>query len=446
VARGLARAAVPDSLQAAARSALGRLLQDVHPHVRIAAVGALASYTALPPDVLQRLIAEDGDANVRVAAAQAATTVFGPDDEAWHRAWRADSSLATRAALLSGAARHGILLGDAPDEPAPWRTHPDPRRRALFVATFVADREEGRAERAATFLADTAPEVGRALAAIFARRDSARPAAIDAWLRRVAISAADPWLRATAVRGAAANGTADVLPTLVAAYRRAEADAVPAARQAALTALAEWWSRDSTVFAPWADSIRRWAAPTDARDIALGMRLPLLSHWGPGRTTVRPLDAWESLVRTIVLPTLRGQPLHATLTMAQGQVVVALAGDVAPSTVANLRDLAARGYFDGVEWHRVVPNFVAQTGDPSGTGNGGPGYTIRDELNRRRYQRGTIGMALSGPDTGGSQWFITLSPQPHLDGGYTVFGHVVAGLEVVDGIAQWDRLMSVRVQ
>ena len=91
--------------------------------------------------------------------------------------------------------------------------------------------------------------------------------------------------------------------------------------------------------------------------------------------------------------------------------------------------LARRGFFNGLAWHRVVPNFVVQDGDPRGDGEGGPGYTIRDELNQRPYLRGTVGMALDGPDTGGSQFFITHSPQPHLDGRYTVFGRVVSGMD-----------------
>jgi cyclophilin family peptidyl-prolyl cis-trans isomerase len=93
----------------------------------------------------------------------------------------------------------------------------------------------------------------------------------------------------------------------------------------------------------------------------------------------------------------------------------------------------------------VVPGFVAQDGDPRGDGNGGPGYAIRDELNRRRYARGAVGMALSGPDTGGSQYFLTLSPQPHLDGHYTVFARVVGGLEVMDALVQGDRIIEVEV-
>ena len=95
--------------------------------------------------------------------------------------------------------------------------------------------------------------------------------------------------------------------------------------------------------------------------------------------------------------------------------------------------------------HRVVPNFVVQTGDPRGDGEGGPGYTIRDELSEVPYLRGTVGMALDWADTGGSQFFITHSPQPHLDAKYTVFGRVIAGMEVVDAIQQGDVIRRVRV-
>ena len=102
-------------------------------------------------------------------------------------------------------------------------------------------------------------------------------------------------------------------------------------------------------------------------------------------------------------------------------------------------------FFDGVAIHRVVPNFVLQDGDPTGTGNGGPGYEIRDELNPLEYRRGTVGMALSGPDTGGSQWFVTHSPQPHLNALYTAFGQVVSGQDVVERIEQGDRIVRVTV-
>ncbi len=112
-------------------------------------------------------------------------------------------------------------------------------------------------------------------------------------------------------------------------------------------------------------------------------------------------------------------------------------------TCLNFLQLATQGFYDGLAFHRVVPDFVVQVGDPRGDGRGGPGYVMRDEINPLRYQRGAVGMALSGPDTGGSQFFITLSPQPHLDGGYTVFGRVVAGFETLDRIVQGDRIQGV---
>jgi len=113
---------------------------------------------------------------------------------------------------------------------------------------------------------------------------------------------------------------------------------------------------------------------------------------------------------------------------------------------AALGTLARKGYFNGLSVHRVVPDFVVQDGDPRGDGEGAPGYSIRDELNQRPHLRGTVGMALDPwPDTGGSQYFITHSPQPHLDAKYTVFGRVVSGMEVVDRIQQWDVIRRVRV-
>ena len=108
-------------------------------------------------------------------------------------------------------------------------------------------------------------------------------------------------------------------------------------------------------------------------------------------------------------------------------------------------DLARKGFFNGVAIHRVVPDFVVQDGDPRGDGEGGPGYTIRDELNQLPYLRGTVGMALDWKDTGGSQFFITHSPQPHLDARYTVFGHVVNGIELVDRIQPGDVIRRVQI-
>jgi cyclophilin family peptidyl-prolyl cis-trans isomerase/HEAT repeat protein len=139
------------------------------------------------------------------------------------------------------------------------------------------------------------------------------------------------------------------------------------------------------------------------------------------------------------------KPWTATVETARGPFRIRLAGLSAPMTVMNFVTLARRNYFDNSTFHRVVPNFVDQDGDPTGTGNGGPGYEIRDELNTIEYGEGTVGMALSGPDTGGSQWFVTHAPQPHLDGIYTVFGQVTSGQDVVERIEQGDRITRVTV-
>ena len=128
----------------------------------------------------------------------------------------------------------------------------------------------------------------------------------------------------------------------------------------------------------------------------------------------------------------------------KGELRIDLACDRAPLTCTNFLSLARQGFYDGLYFHRVVPDFVVQGGDPRGDGSGGPSWEVRDEIGLLRYARGVVGMALSGPDTGGSQFFITLAPQPHLDGGYTAFGQVIAGLDVLDRLEQWDRIVRIR--
>ena len=140
-----------------------------------------------------------------------------------------------------------------------------------------------------------------------------------------------------------------------------------------------------------------------------------------------------------------GKQVRATVTTSKGPFVILLLPDEAPLTVDNFVMLARQGFFNGQFIPRVVPNFVIQAGDPRGDQNGGPGYQIRCEINEVPYDRGAVGMALSGKDTGGSQWFVTHSPQPHLDGGYTVFGRVISGMEVVDNIVRGDVILSVSI-
>ena len=138
-----------------------------------------------------------------------------------------------------------------------------------------------------------------------------------------------------------------------------------------------------------------------------------------------------------------GTSVQAVVSTTRGRFTIELLPDDATLTVDNFVQLAKRGYFNGITFHRVVPNFVIQDGDPRGDGNGGPGYQIRCEINEVPYDRAAVGMALSGKDTGGSQWFVTHSPQPHLDGGYTVFGRVLNGMDVVDNIVRGDVIQSI---
>jgi cyclophilin family peptidyl-prolyl cis-trans isomerase/HEAT repeat protein len=140
-----------------------------------------------------------------------------------------------------------------------------------------------------------------------------------------------------------------------------------------------------------------------------------------------------------------GKKVTATVVTTRGAFTIEFIPQDAPLTVDNFIKLARKGFFNGQTIPRVVPNFVIQAGDPRGDTNGGPGYQIRCEINEVPYERAAVGMALSGKDTGGSQWFVTHSPQPHLDGGYTVFGHVTRGMEVIDNIARGDIIRRVVV-
>lgn len=142
----------------------------------------------------------------------------------------------------------------------------------------------------------------------------------------------------------------------------------------------------------------------------------------------------------------REKPVTARLETNRGTIVLELLGREAPGTVANFVDLARNGFYNGLTFHRVVPDFVVQGGDPRGDGWGGPGYTIRCEYNPLSYTRGMVGMALSGKDTGGSQFFITQSEQPHLNGRYTIFGRVSQGMNVVDTIQVGDVINEITIE
>lgn len=247
------------------------------------------------------------------------------------------------------------------------------------------------------------------------------------------------------VRVAAINGVGELTlaggaAVLVDAYKFGGRDSTYLARAAALGALAKYGAaaamptlRDALADKDWAVRVR---AATVMKELD-----PAADPW----TVMRPAPSRGQInysSPTLVSPEVSPQVYIDT---DKGTIQIELAVLEAPITSESFMALARQGFFNGFPIHRVVPNFVVQDGDPRGDGEGGPGYSIRDELNELPYLRGTVGMALDWKDTGGSQFFITHSPQPHLDARYTAFGRVVAGMEVVDRLQQGDVIQRIRV-
>ncbi len=248
------------------------------------------------------------------------------------------------------------------------------------------------------------------------------------------------------VRAAAASGLGEVKPAggdraLVEAFHAAARDEAYGARTASLDALLKYGPEVARAALREALADKDWAVRVHA-----AARLERIESTTDTAAAIRPAPTnrppsfYES--PDLVSPTVSP---HVYIDTERGTIEIEMAVIDAPLTCLNFMALARKGFFAGSEWHRVVPNFVAQDGDPRGDGEGGPGYTIRDEINQRPYLRGTMGMALEWADAGGSQFFLTHAPQPHLDGRYTVFGQVVAGLDVLDRIQPWDRITRVRV-
>jgi cyclophilin family peptidyl-prolyl cis-trans isomerase/HEAT repeat protein len=247
------------------------------------------------------------------------------------------------------------------------------------------------------------------------------------------------------IRAAAAANIGELKPeggvdALVAAYKRGEADLVIDTRAAALEALSKYGAAAAVPMLRTALGDKDWAVRVKAAE--------LLKALDPSIETaraIRPVPV--PATATYEAPSLTSPTVspHVFIETEKGTIEIEVDVLDAPITARNFLALVRKGYFDGLSFHRVVPNFVIQGGDPRGDGEGGPGYTIRDELNQEPYLRGTVGMALAWRDTGGSQFFITHGPQPHLDARYTVFGRVVSGMEVVDAINQWDVMQRVRV-
>jgi cyclophilin family peptidyl-prolyl cis-trans isomerase len=292
---------------------------------------------------------------------------------------------------------------------------------------------------AVTLLSDPAPRVRAAALSSLSKKNTAKR---NAWLLAALIDR-DPAVREVALEESAPlleNGSEDLRRAWKSAFDAAFDSNEPDFTVGALDAAAARGEAGRALVAAHAND-----ADAVTRDKA---RRLLVEKYGASAASFRPIP-----VRTRLSPAdydrlaraANETLFSAALETARGSAILDLDAEEAPMTVESFRALAAKRFFDGIVIHRVVPDFVVQTGDPRGDGSGGPGYAIRDEIDPLRYARGAVGMALSGPDTGGSQWFVTLAPQIHLDGGYTVFGRVRSGMELFDRTEQDDRLVSVRV-
>ncbi|MEK7349155.1 MAG: HEAT repeat domain-containing protein [Candidatus Eisenbacteria bacterium] len=374
-------------------------LSDRHPHVRWQAAISLGQIRdSLAASALMKSL---GDSSTGVVQAAAISLLRIQGD-------RAVPAIAPALDLLPAFLRGGLAeaLGDVEG----------PAALELMLARAGQSKDAAQAAGAASALA---------------RRPEARDASLP--VLRPLLQDRDFSVVCSAAEALGVLGDTASVPALAALFARRSTNQDDDVRASAATALAALQSPDAltALLGALRDSDRR------VREIAvraLGLPADSIAE-GPSP----PL-------KTRATPAGKGRRLTAVVTTERGIVTISLDPSAAPENVENFTSLARAGYFDGILFHRVVPNFVIQAGCPRGDGWGSPGYAIPCEYNDRSYEVGTVGMALSGKDTGGSQWFITLSPQPRLEGRYTVLGKVTQGLDVVERIMPGDRIVKVAIR
>jgi cyclophilin family peptidyl-prolyl cis-trans isomerase/HEAT repeat protein len=422
---------------------LARLASDKSVQVRTNALGALASYhdSTLAPRIVPQL--DDQVPNVQVAAAGAMGSLGGSEAaKGLARLAGGKGPFAVRRAAL-------IALGEADSAgftaaAAAWRKSTDWRDRAAAAEGTAA----GVPGSNPWFLTDRDGRVIGAGLQAWSTADTVADPAILGAARRL-LNHADAAVRSIAADIVTRAADPADLPALSAMYARTGRDSFP---DAALSALKGILAIRKSGPAAQARVDREFLQPTPRPTDYLVRRWAeedwpeATAKWGPAFPIVtgRSTQEYRDLVRRFVMRTdSLARPKITIETEQRGPVVIELLGPDAPLTVANFLRLVDRHFFDGNRWHRVVPNFVVQDGDPRGDGFGSPGGAIRDEINMNRYDSPMLGMALSGPDTGASQWFINLSTQPHLDGSYTIFGRVVSGIASLIRITQGDRIRAI---
>ena len=434
---GLGRTAV------AAR--LRPLVSDDNTGVRINALRALASFrrdsslasgvvNALTDPVVGVVVQAEttlgvlgGSAAIEALRRQLASSVFGVRRQAILGLAEADSGAGNTAAEAAAAS-------------AEWRW------RSVAAEAYAVTKNRVRLEGQLTD-----PD-GRVVAAALGGLARIVPDSDTALVghARTLLTHGDPAVRSVAADVLARHPSVDDIDRLLAAYARAQNDPFDDARLSAVTALAAIADQGA---ASRVRVVQAFVSGTPRPDDYLVRRLAAsrmteaADAWGTGAGPIATgkTDAeYRDIVRRYLLPSAMGQPNpQVTIETDRGTLTIELLPVQAPLTVAAFLALVDRRYFDGQTWHRVVPNFVVQAGDPRGDGWGGPGTLLRDEINPLHYTTGSVGMALSGQDTGGSQFFITYTNAPHLDGTYTIFGRLSGDARVLQSLAQGDRIRSI---
>jgi len=448
-----------------AREALQRQLTDKDVTVRALAARALGEVGDAATTVKLQEAMDDLDWRVRVNVLRAIGRLRGSLSLAILQRGLKDEHFLVRQQALATIGDVGDPEGERLLEPYLSDPHKDPALVAVAIESLGALRGEEAVSQLAHH--GRSPEPWVRMAAIQTLGGLTSPEALEE-LNQLARREDDPRVMATV---ADALGSAQHPPELI--------------ENSIITLLARGDAAVVTVAAKVVGQLKVVKARPQLID-AYGRQTPI-RDWEPRQAIVRALGELElrdDLARDILTealvdsdsrvaiaaaesyrklfhiekePTIRARRSlnisyfeakryqRATLETDEGTIILSLFPEEAPLTVINFIRLARQGFFDGLTFHRVVPNFVAQSGCPRGDGWGGPGYTIRCEVNSLPYERGSVGMALSGKDTGGSQFFITHSPEPHLEGIYTVFGKVLEGMDVVDRLKRGSRIRSVKV-
>ena len=422
-----------------------RLANDDDAQVRITALRTLATYrdSTLADVALDRL--SDRDPNVRMQAlatlgdlggAQAEARLARAADDA--RVWGQRRQAVISYARVAGTRALEVIARWLTTDDWTWRAAGAEALGYIPADTVVP-----------WLLHMTQDPDGRVVAVALQSLTAIAPDHAAARARALMLHA-DPVVRSVAAdRLAATPDTADV-GLLVAAWEATRTDSILDPQLAVLGALGRIAAIDFRARIAVEDAFLT-RVPTPAsyviREAARERYPEAARRWGPARpiATAYAIEDYRDVVLRVLLPAESGQGLPGlVIDTDRGRIEIELFAQDAPLTVTRFLELVDIRLLDGGRWHRVVPNFVIQDGDPRGDGWGGPGSTLRDENSRRRYDRGMVGLALSGPDTGGSQYFITHSRQPHLDGTYPLFGRVTSDMRVVDAVTLGDRIRQIR--